>query len=82
MQPNTRPKIRWSTSAYGDTPSPSPAEMAELAAHVRECRRARGRMFSLRSKANAMNDIFAHRFWTTITAVALLLLFASLVFAG
>lgn len=74
--------VQWRTSAFGEMPGPSPAELAELAMHVKECRRARGRFFLLRSKVKAMNEIIAGRFWTTVTLVALLLLLASLTLAA
>ena len=81
MRPNARQTVRWSTSAFGDTPHPSSAELSELTAHLEECRHARGRMFLLRCKVEAMNGIFANRLMT-IVVVALFLLFASLKFAA
>ena len=74
--------VYWSTSAFGEAPGPSPAELAQLATHVKECRRARGRLFLLRSKAQTITEIAARRFWTTLSLAALLLLLASLVIAA
>lgn len=78
--PHTPQTHWWSTSAFGEAPRPSPEELAQLAAHVKECRRARGRFFFLRSRAKTLNEVFATRFWTATFAVATLLLLASLVF--
>lgn len=79
---NASPNFGWNTSVSGAEAGPSPAELAELLAHVKQCRRARGRMFRLRSSVSTVSEIIAHRFWTTVTLIALLLLYASLVFAG
>lgn len=82
MKPTARKRVRWSTSAFGGTPHPSSEEMSELTTHLEECRRARGRMFSLQSSIEAMNGIFASRLMTIVVVVALLLLFASLMYAA
>lgn len=81
MKPNARKKVRWSTSAFGGTPDPSSAELSELTTHLEDCRRARGRMFSLRWMIEALNGIFANRLMTIAVVIVLLLLFASLLFA-
>lgn len=82
MKPNARQTGRWSTSAFGGPPDPTSADLSELTTHLKECRRGRGRMFSLRSEVEAMNGIFANRLMTTVVGVALLLLLASLMFAA
>lgn len=82
MQTSPRQTLQWSTSAFGEMPSPTPAELAELSTHVKECRRARGRFFLLRSEVKAMNEIIANRVWTTMAAIAVLLLLASLAWAA
>lgn len=82
MKSHARQTVRWSTSAFGGTPDPSPAELFGLTMHLEECRRARGRMFSLRSKVEALNNIIANRLMTIVVVVALLLSIASLIFAA
>ena len=82
MKPTARKRVRWSTSAFGGTPHPSSEEMSELTTHLEECRRARGRMFSLRSKIEAMHGIFSNRLVTIAVVVALLLLVAALIYAA
>ena len=80
MKARERDTVRWVTSASGDPPLPSPAELAALESQVNECVRARGRIFSIRCRLEALNRIFASRIVMAVVVAILFLCAASLVY--
>jgi hypothetical protein len=78
MNAKSRDAVRWDTSAFGEPPLPSQAELAALKTQFEECRIARGRMFPLRCMVDAINDLFANRMMTLVVVVILFLCAASL----
>lgn len=62
----------WSTTCDGDRPAAAPLELSALAEHFTLCQSLRGRLFSLRCAAQAMNGFAAARFATTLVVLVLL----------
>jgi len=73
MNTGKRGTAQWATSAFGDPPVTSPEELSALKVQLDECRHARGRMFSVRCKVEAMDGVFANRMMTMVVVVVLLL---------
>jgi hypothetical protein len=69
----------WSTASFGDGADSSPMELSALGEHMQKCQGLRGRLFTLRSGAEAMHGAVATRFVTTLAVVALLIGVALLV---
>ena len=63
----------WSTSSYPQDADTTPMELSALGAHIDLCKGCRGRWFSLRCAAEALHDVVATRFVTTLVVVALAL---------
>ena len=64
---------RWSTSSFASANAPAGHELSALQEHLSHCRGARGRWFSLRCAAEAMNTLVAGRFVTTLAVAALVI---------
>jgi hypothetical protein len=71
---------RWSTSSFGHTADTSPAELSQLGAHLRTCRRISGRGFALLCGGEAVHRFLASRIVTTLVVVALIVVVAVLLF--
>jgi hypothetical protein len=80
MNTRNRHTARWATSAFGDPPFPSPAELSALKTQLDECRRASGRLFSMQCMLEALNGILANRMVTMFVVVILFLCAVSLVY--
>lgn len=66
-------RLRWSTTSFGDSVHTSAPELQALSEHLSLCGALRGRWFSLRCGAEAMNGFVAARFVTTLVLLALML---------
>ncbi|MBI2750794.1 MAG: hypothetical protein HYX43_16120 [Burkholderiales bacterium] len=62
----------WRTASFGDSPDTSPMELSALGEHLDRCRGSRGRLFTLRCLADALNSFLASRFVTTLVVVTIL----------
>ena len=71
---------RWSTSSFGGSSDLSGTESSALRDHLSVCSGQRGRWFTLRCAAEAMNGFVSGRFVTTLV-MATLLIGASALFA-
>lgn len=71
---------RWITASIADAADTSPMEWAELGAHVQRCNGCRGRWFTLRCMADAVHDLVAPRFMSTLAVAAGLIGLAALAF--
>ena len=67
----------WSTASC-DSVDTSPMDLAQLGEHLDRCHDSRGRWFTLRCIAEALNGFIAPRIVTTLVAAALLIGVASL----
>ncbi|MFZ2986479.1 hypothetical protein [Ideonella sp.] len=72
MTPMNLTEARWSTAAYGDTPSSIQRELAGLGEHLQLCAGLVGRLSTLRCRASAVHGFMAARFITSFAALALL----------
>ena len=69
---------RWPTASIPDATDTSPMELSELGAHVDRCNGSRGRWFALRCVADAVHDVVAPRFVTTLLVAGTLIGLAAL----
>ena len=69
---------RWPTASIPDATDTSPMELSELGAHVDRCNSSRGRWFALRCAADAVHDVLAPRFVTTLIVAAVVIGLAAL----
>ena len=70
---------RWSTSTFADGEDTAPMELRELGAHVSRCNGCRSRWFQLRCAADAVHDVVAPRFVTTLVVAGAIIGAAALV---
>jgi hypothetical protein len=68
---------RWSTSAFGAEPHPSPLETGALQDHLQLCNGQTGRLFRLHCGADALHRLIAGRFATVLLGAGLLLALAA-----
>lgn len=80
MKARNRDTVHWATSAFGDPPLTSPAELSVMKTQLDECRRARGRMFATRCMLETMNGMLANRMMTMGVVVIVFLCAVSLVY--
>lgn len=72
MTPSNLSEARWSTAAFGDTPTSTQRELAGLGEHLQLCHGLVGRLSTLRCRASAVHGFMAARFISTTAALALL----------
>jgi hypothetical protein len=56
----------WSTASFGDPADTSPLELSALGEHLDLCRGARGRLFAVHCRAEAVRGFVASHLLTTV----------------
>ena len=68
----------WTTATAAEAGDSMPAELDALGAHVSRCNGCRGRWFALRCIADAVHDVVAPRFVTTLLVAGVVIGLAAL----
>ncbi len=71
MPPRAANNPFWSTASFGEAATTSPMELSELGEHLDSC--SKGRWFTLRCAADAMNGFVSARLMTTLVAIGALM---------
>lgn len=71
MKEQSGRSVHWDTSASGEPPVPSEADVSALREQLEECRGDRGRSIPLRSRINNMDVVSGNRTATVVMVVIL-----------